>query len=76
MDAAAEELAALDRVFFRLSGVVDEELPPLVAILLPRLLTKLAPGPQAPAARARTLEVLNHISSRVRGQPHLALPLR
>ena len=64
---------ALERVMLRLSMVGEEQLAPILAKLLPSLLHSLRPD-MDPLARTKLLEVLTHISKRVKERPSVPLP--
>ena len=62
-------LSDLDAVFIRLLGTSEESLGPLLAILLPRLLTLLNAPHEGVGVKSKTLEILTHINSCVRTRP-------
>ena len=70
--AEAADIDQLDRVLHRLVVADDAKLAPVLDILLPKLVRKL--NGTAPRVRAKVIDVLSHISKRVRPNPSIALP--
>lgn len=68
---AEQEIAVLDRVLHRLVITEDDKLSAVLDKLLPKLLRKLN---DAPAVRAKVVDVLSHISKRARPNPSIILP--
>lgn len=66
-----EEIATLERVLNRLVVTDDDKLSAVLNKLLPKLLRKLNDGP---AVRAKVIDVLNHVSKRVRPNTTIMLP--
>lgn len=70
--AGVADIEQLDRVLHRLVVADDAKLSPVLNILLPKLVLKL--NGAAPAVRAKVIDVLSHISKRVRPNPSIVLP--
>lgn len=68
----AADIEQLDRVLFRLVASDDSKLSPVLDVLLPKLVRKL--NGSSPRVRAKVIDVLSHISKRVRPSPSIALP--
>lgn len=70
--AEAVDIEQLDRVLHRLVVADDAKLSPVLDILLPKLVLKL--NGTAPRVRAKVIDVLSHISKRVRPNASIVLP--
>lgn len=70
--AEAADIDQLDRVLHRLVVADDAKLSPVLDILLPKLVLKL--NGTAPRVRAKVIDVLSHISKRVRPNASITLP--
>ena len=70
--AEAADIEQLDRVLHRLVVADDAKLSPVLDILLPKLVLKL--NGTSPRVRAKVIDVLSHISKRVRPNPSIVLP--
>lgn len=70
--AEAADIEQLDWVLHRLVVADDAKLSPVLDILLPKLVLKL--NGTAPRVRAKVIDVLSHISKRVRPNPSIVLP--
>eukprot|EP00752_Nemacystus_decipiens_P016287 g14566.t1 len=70
--AEAADIEQLDRVLHRLVVADDAKLSPVLDLLLPKLVLKL--NGAAPGVRAKVIDVLSHISKRVRPNPSIVLP--
>lgn len=70
--AEAADIEQLDLVLHRLVVADDAKLSPVLNILLPKLVLKL--NGTAPRVRAKVIDVLSHISKRVRPNPSIVLP--
>lgn len=70
--AEAADIDQLDRVLHRLVVADDAKLSSVLDILLPKLVRKL--NGTAPRVRAKVIDVLSHISKRVRPNPSIVLP--
>lgn len=68
----AADVEQLDRVLHRLVVADDSKLSPVLDILLPKLVRKL--NGSSPRVRAKVIDVLSHISKRVRPSPSITLP--
>lgn len=68
----AADIEQLDRVLFRLVASDDSKLSPVLDVLLPKLVRKL--NGSSPRVRAKVIDVLSHISKRVRPSPSITLP--
>lgn len=66
-----QETIVLDRVLHRLVVTEDGKLSAVLDKLLPKLLRKLN---DAPTVRGKVIDVLSHISKRVRPNPSVTLP--
>ena len=66
-----EETVVLERVLHRLVVTEDAKLGPVLDKLLPKLLRKLN---DAPAVRGKVIDILSHISKRVRPNASISLP--
>jgi proteasome component ECM29 len=71
--ADAAEAAALERVLHRVAATPDAGLEAVLEKLLPLAVGKLAGA--GPAARARVMQILSHVNTRLRPLPKLRLPL-
>nr|CAB3489010.1 unnamed protein product [Digitaria exilis] len=69
----AERLDALDRMLTRLALADDARLAPVLARVLPYVITSLASP--APAVRKLVMEILSHINKRVKHRPEISLPM-
>ena len=67
------DVAVLDRVMLRLASLPEASLGGVLSALLPQLLKMLTPEME-PSVRGKLLEVLSHISARVRDRPMIPLP--
>lgn len=70
-NTVAEETAVLERVLHRLVITEDAKLGPVLDKLLPKLLRKLN---DTPAVRGKVIDILSHISKRVRPNVSITLP--
>lgn len=70
--AEAAEIDQLNRVLHRLVVADDSKLSPVLDILLPKLVRKLNGASRR--VRAKVIDVLSHISKRVRPSPSITLP--
>ncbi len=70
--AEAADIDQLDRVLHRLVVADDAKLSSVLDILLPKLVRKL--NGTAPRVRAKVIDVLSHVSKRVRPNPSIVLP--
>ncbi|CAM9803847.1 unnamed protein product, partial [Hapterophycus canaliculatus] len=70
--AEAADIDQLDRVLHRLVVADDSKLSPVLDVLLPKLVRKL--NGASPRVRAKVIDVLSHISKRVRPNPSITLP--
>lgn len=70
-NAVTEEMAMLERVLHRLVITEDAKLAPVLDKLLPKLLRKLN---DTPAVRGKIIDILSHISKRVRPNSSIMLP--
>ncbi|CAN0586941.1 unnamed protein product, partial [Ectocarpus sp. 12 AP-2014] len=69
--AEAADVEQLDRVLHRLVIADDSKLPPVLDILLPKLVRKL--NGSSPRVRAKVIDVLSHVSKRVRPNASIEL---
>lgn len=70
-NGVTEETAMLERVLHRLVITEDAKLAPVLDKLLPKLLRKLN---DTPAVRGKIIDILSHISKRVRPNASIKLP--
>lgn len=70
--AEAADVEQLDRVLHRLVIADDSKLSPVLDILLPKLVRKL--NGSSPRVRAKVIDVLSHVSKRVRPNASIELP--
>jgi len=67
-------IEALDRVMMRLAVASEDALPAILGALLPQLMALLSPDMDV-LTRTKVLEILSHISKRVRDRTELQLPV-
>ncbi|KAG5179440.1 proteasome stabiliser-domain-containing protein [Tribonema minus] len=72
MAAPDKDVEALERILFRLVQTPDDKLAGVLEKLLPKLVAKL--DTSTPPVRLKVIEVLNHISRRVKHEPGIRLP--
>ncbi|CAM9523920.1 unnamed protein product, partial [Phaeothamnion confervicola] len=73
MAASGDDVAVLERVLHRLVMTPDDKLSEVLDKLLPRLVAKLN-DKNDPTMRQKTVEVLSHVSKRVRPNTAIQLP--
>uniref|UniRef100_A0A8D8X2I5 Proteasome-associated protein ECM29 homolog n=1 Tax=Cacopsylla melanoneura TaxID=428564 RepID=A0A8D8X2I5_9HEMI len=70
-----DELMLLERVFLRIgSAETDEQLESMVSKFLPPVLLKLSSTHEE--VKKKVLELLTHISKRIKARPHIQLPVK